>query len=159
LKDLISTAKFREDLYYRLAEIVLTIPPLRERKGDASLLAHAFVRRFAEEQRRGNMTLLPEAMDAIEAHSWPGNVRELENCAKRAVIMAETSTLRAADFGLQLPETAGEGFSLRHVRDQAERDAVVRVLGRVNGNVSKAAELLGVSRPTLYDLMDRFGLR
>lgn len=159
LKDLISTAKFREDLYYRLAEIVLTIPPLRERKGDASLLAHAFVRRFAEEQRRGNMTLLPEAMDAIEAHSWPGNVRELENCAKRAVIMAESSTLRAADFGLQLPETDGEGFSLRHVRDQAERDAVVRVLGRVNGNVSKAAELLGVSRPTLYDLMDRFGLR
>jgi two-component system NtrC family response regulator len=159
LKDLISNGKFREDLYYRLAEIVLTIPPLRERKGDASLLAHAFVRRFAEEQRRGNMTLLPEAMDAIEAHSWPGNVRELENCAKRAVIMAESSTLRAADFGLQLPETAGEGFSLRQVRDQAEREAVVRVLGRVNGNVSKAAELLGVSRPTLYDLMDRFGLR
>jgi two-component system NtrC family response regulator len=159
LKDHITTGKFREDLFYRLAEIVLRIPPLRDRRGDASLLAHAFLRRFSEEHRRGSSTLLPEAIDAIEAYAWPGNVRELENCAKRAVIMAESSTLRAEDFGLEpaLPEP--DLFSLRRVRDQAERDTVTRVLGRVNGNISRAAELLGVSRPTLYDLMEKYDLR
>ena len=113
LKTLISNGKFREDLYYRLAEIVLSIPPLRARKGDASLLAHAFVRRFADEHRRGSMNMLPEAADAIEAHAWPGNVRELENCAKRAVIMAESSTLRAADFGLETVASEPELFNLR----------------------------------------------
>jgi two-component system NtrC family response regulator len=159
LKDLIASGKFREDLYYRLAEIVLQIPPLRDRKGDACLLAHAFVRKFAEEHRRGAMTLLPDAASAIEAHRWPGNVRELENCTKRAVIMAESTTLRAVDFGLTPPVVDDEMFNLRQVRDQAEREAVIRVLGRANGNISRAAELLGVSRPTLYDLMGKFGLK
>jgi two-component system NtrC family response regulator len=159
LKDYIAAGKFREDLFYRLAEIVLRIPPLRERKGDASLLAHAFLRRFSEEHRRGSLTLLPEAADAIEAYAWPGNVRELENCTKRAVIMADSSTLRAEDFGLEAVSAEPELFSLRRVRDQAELDAVTRVLGRVNGNISKAAELLGISRPTLYDLMEKYGLR
>jgi two-component system NtrC family response regulator len=158
LKDSIAAGRFREDLYYRLAEIVLEIPPLRVRHGDASLLAHAFVTRFAAEQRRGNMTLLPETIDAINAHPWPGNVRELENVIKRAVIMADSSAIRASDMGLA---TAGEteAFNLRQLRDQAERLAVVRALSRMNGNVSKAADLLGVSRPTLYDLMNRFGLK
>jgi two-component system NtrC family response regulator len=159
LKDLIATKGFREDLYYRLAEIVVEVPPLRARKGDASLLAHAFVRRVAEEQRRGSMSILPEAIGAIEAYPWPGNVRELENRVKRAVIMAESSTLRASDFGLDTQSTEGDTLNLREVRERAEREAVIRVLGRVNGNISKAAELLGVSRPTLYDLMDKFGLR
>ena len=159
LKTLIANGRFREDLYYRLAEIVLRIPPLRERKGDANLLAHAFVRRFAAENRRSTPTLLPATIDAIEAHPWPGNVRELENCAKRAVIMAEGSTLTAEDFGIEPAETDPEAFNLRSVRDEAEKGAVVRVLGRVNGNISKAAEMLGVSRPTLYDLMEKYGLR
>jgi two-component system, NtrC family, response regulator len=158
LRDLIAAGRFREDLYYRLAEIVLEIPPLRARHGDASLLAHALVRRFATEHRRGTMTLLPEAIDAIEAHDWPGNVRELENVVKRAVIMADATTIRAADLGLG-PATEVEAFNLRQLRDHAERLAVIRALGRVNGNLSKAAELLGVSRPTLYDLMNRFGLK
>ena len=158
LQELIKQGRFREDLYYRLAEIVLSIPALRDRKGDASLLTHAFVRRFADEQKRGTMTLLPEAIDAIEAHSWPGNVRELENCVKRAVIMADSQTLRAADFNLGAPQQEQQ-FSLRHVREEAEKGAVIKVLARVNGNMSKAAELLGISRPTLYDLVDRFGLR
>jgi two-component system NtrC family response regulator len=95
---------------------------------------------------------------AIEAHPWPGNVRELENCIKRAVIMADTSIIRAADVGLQGPEVNGV-LNLRQVRDEAEKQAVLRVLGRANGNLSRAAELLGISRPTLYDLLDRFGLR
>jgi len=159
LKNLIGQGRFREDLYFRLAEIVLDIPPLRDRKGDASLLAHAFVRRFADEQKRGSLSLLPDAVAAIEAHAWPGNVRELENCAKRAVIMAEGNGLHAEDFGLEPSPVEPDAFNLRRVRDQAERDAIIRVLSRVNGNVSKAAELLGVSRPTLYDLMDKYNLR
>jgi len=159
LKALIVEGKFREDLYYRLAEIVVDVPPLRTRKPDTALLAHSFVRRFAAEQRRGMMTLLPDAIDAIEAHSWPGNVRELENVIKRAVIMADGQKIGAADMGLAVAETDAAMLNLRQVRDEAEKGAVVRVLSRVNGNLSKAAELLGVSRPTLYDLMDRFGLR
>jgi two-component system NtrC family response regulator len=158
LRDLIAAGRFREDLYFRLAEIVLEVPPLRKRPGDASLLAHAFVRRHAEEQRRGTMTLAPEAIAAIEAHPWPGNVRELENSVKRAVIMAETSVIRAADVGLQAAQV-NDVLNLRQVRDEAEKQAVIRVLGRSNGNLSRAAELLGISRPTLYDLLDRFGLR
>ena len=159
LKDHIVAGKFREDLYYRLAEIVVEVPPLRARKADAALLAHSFVRRFAAEQRRGAMTLLPDAIDAIESHPWPGNVRELENVIKRAVIMADGAKIGAGDVGLAVKEVDGDVLNLRQVRDEAERAAVVRVLARVNGNLSKAAEMLGVSRPTLYDLMDRFGLR
>jgi two-component system NtrC family response regulator len=158
LKALITQSRFREDLYFRLAEIVLEIPPLRKRPGDASLLAHALLRRFAAEQKRGPMTLLPEAIEAIESHPWPGNVRELEHCIKRAVIMSDGAQLRAADLGLQAPARE-EVLNLRQVRDEAEKKAVIRVLGRANGNLSRAAELLGISRPTLYDILDRFGLR
>ena len=159
LPGMIKQGRFREDLYYRLAEIVVNIPPLRERKGDAALLAHAFARQFATEQKRGSLSLTPDAVSAIEAHSWPGNVRELQNCVKRAVIMADGNVLRAGDFGLAPPEQGGDVRTLKDVRDEAERDAVIRVLARVNGNMSRAAELLGVSRPTLYDLLNRFGLK
>ncbi len=105
------------------------------------------------------MTLLPDALDAIEAHAWPGNVRELENVIKRAVIMADGPKISAADLGLAVKDADAGALNLRQVRDEAERAAVIRVLARVNGNLSKAAEMLGVSRPTLYDLMHRFGLR
>ena len=182
LKMMIAERKFREDLYFRLAEIVLDIPPLRKRVGDAALIAHSFVRRFAEEHRRGTLSLQPKAIDEIESYPWFGNVRELENCIKRAVIMAESNTITAGDLGLsRVVSTAGtnstaseasnvatentangqrtDKLNLRQVRDEAERQAVARVLGRVDGNLSKAAELLGVSRPTLYELLDRFGLR
>lgn len=159
LTKMIGEGRFREDLYYRFAEIVVNIPPLRERKGDAVLLAYAFVRQFAEEQKRGTMTLLPEAIAAIGAHSWRGNVRELENCSKRAVIMADSAMLRAADFGLDAAHAEDALLNLRQVRDRAEKDAVIQVLSRVSGNMSRAAELLGISRPTLYDLINRFGLK
>ena len=159
LKDQIAAGKFREDLYYRLAEIVVEIPPLRERKGDAALLAHAFVRRIAAEQRRGSMSLLPDAIEVIDSHPWPGNVRELENVIKRAVIMSEGAVISAQDLGLSTGNAEPAALNLRQVRDEAERAAVLKVLGRVNGNLSKAAELLGISRPTLYDLMHRFGLK
>ena len=158
LEEMIRQGTFRQDLYFRLAEIVLEIPPLKARPGDATLLAHAFVKRFGDEFRRGTMTLLPDAIDAIEAYSWPGNVRELENCIKRAIIMADGTVIKGADLNLKgtKPEAT---LNLRQVRDEAEREAVTQVLGRVNGNLSKAAELLGISRPTLYELLDRFGLR
>jgi two-component system NtrC family response regulator len=159
LKDQIVSAKFREDLYYRLAEITVEIPPLRARQGDATLLAHVFARRFAAEQKRGAMTVLADAIAAVESHPWPGNVRELENVIKRAVIMADGPTISADDLGLAPVDSEPVALNLRQVRDEAEKSAVLRVLGRVNGNLSKAAELLGVSRPTLYDLMQRFGLR
>ena len=159
LKDHIVSGRFREDLYYRIAEIVVEIPPLRNRRGDAALLAHSFVHRFAADQRRGAMTLLPDAVAAIEAHQWPGNVRELENVVKRAVIMADGLTISATDLGLASSDAEPAILNLRRVREEAEKDAVLRVLGRVNGNYSKAAELLGVSRPTLYDLMHRCGLK
>jgi two-component system NtrC family response regulator len=159
LKARIGEGRFREDLYYRLAEIVVEIPPLRDRPGDATLLAHGFARRFADEQRRGVMMLQPDAIEAIEGHAWPGNVRELENVIKRAVIMADGAEIKASDIGLSEAEPDLAALNLRQVREQAERQAVLRVLGRVNGNLSRAAELLGVSRPTLYDLMYRFGLK
>lgn len=157
LKTQISEGRFREDLYYRLAEIVVPIPSLRERQGDATLLAHAFVRRFAEEQKRGSMTLAEDAVRSIEAHQWPGNVRELENCIKRAVIMADGSRITNDDIGLNVEES--EFIDLRKVRDEAERKAILTALGRTNGNLVRTAEILGISRPTLYDMMHRLGLK
>ncbi len=155
----IKDGSFREDLFYRLAEIIVDIPSLTEREGDASLLAHAFVQRFAQEMKRGNMSLTDDAVVAIEAHAWPGNVRELENCIKRAVIMADGNRIGVDDLGLAAAEEDFAVLNLRQVRDEAEKRAVVRVLSRVNGNIARAAEVLGVSRPTLYDLMNRFGIR
>ena len=159
LKRLIDEGGFREDLYYRLAEIVIDIPPLRDRPGDASLLAHVFVQRYADENGRGSVRLSDDAVSAIEAHDWPGNVRELENCVKRAVIMAEGNRITGEDLGLVLRDTETQMLNLRQVREVAERRAVASVLSRVNGNIARAAEVLGVSRPTLYDLMNRYGIR
>ena len=159
LKDQIVAGKFREDLYYRLAEIVVEIPALRFRKGDAVLLAHGFVRKFAAEQRRSSMTLNSDALNAIDAHDWPGNVRELENVLKRAVIMADSSMITGADIGIAPGTGESDVLNLRQIREEAEKTAVLRVLSRANGNLSKAAEMLGISRPTLYDLMHRFGLK
>jgi len=163
-QDLLALSKesrFREDLYYRLAEIVVKIPPLRERVGDAPLLAHAFVRRFAQEQNRASMSISESALQAVEAHSWPGNIRELENCIKRAVIMADASQISQEDVGLTSPkqDESDKSLDLRLIREHAERGAVIAALGRANGNMVKAAELLGVSRPTLYDLMHRLGIK
>src|SRR5690606_9600698 len=135
------------------------IPPLRERTGDATLLAHAFVQRFGAQNGRGRLSLREDALDAIERHSWPGNVRELENCIKRAVIMCEGNAIGAEDLGLGAAENDIEAFNLRQVRDEAEKQAVIKVMSRVEGNIARAAELLGISRPTLYDMLNRFGLR
>jgi two-component system NtrC family response regulator len=160
LKALIGEGKFREDLFYRLAEIVIEVPPLRERIGDASLLAHAFVQRIAAEMKRSTLVIAPDAIEAIERHRWAGNVRELENVMKRAVIMTEGGVMHVGDLGLAADRAGvAENLNLRAARDEAERGALLRALGRTNNNLSRAADLLGVSRPTLYDLMHRFGLK
>jgi two-component system NtrC family response regulator len=161
LDSLSKQGRFREDLYYRLAEIIINIPPLRARVGDAALLAHAFARKFSLEQNRSAMSLSDEAVRAVEAHPWPGNIRELENRIRRATIMADGNQITSSDVGLVDDEQADScnSLDLRTVRDHAERQAIISALGRVNGNLVKAAELLGVSRPTLYDLMHRLGLK
>jgi len=155
----IAAGQFREDLYYRLAEIVLSIPPLRSRIGDAVLLAHHFVRKLAVANKRGSMSFGPGAIEAIEAHAWPGNVRELESAIKRAVIMADRSQIQVSDLGLAAADGGTAVLNLNTIRERAQHEAVVRALGRSNGNITRAAELLGVSRPTLYDLMAKAGLR
>ena len=163
LKNLISEGRFREDLFYRLAEIVINIPPLRARTGDSVLLSHAFLRRFAADQRRGTLHFTDDALQAIEQHGWPGNVRELLNAIKRASIMAEGDRLTCDDLGLPAPRAGSASqasdLDLRTVREAAERQAIVGALARTNGNIVKASEMLGVSRPTLYDLMKRLSIK
>lgn len=152
---------FREDLYYRLAEIVINIPPLRSRLGDPALLAHAFVQRFSVQQKKASMSLSEDAVKLVEQYPWPGNIRELENCMRRATIMADCPLISGTDLGLPTTQASDldHSFDLRLVRDKAEKKAVISALGRVNGNMVKTAELLGISRPTLYDLMSRLNLK
>ncbi len=160
LHAMIADGRFREDLYYRLAEIVVTIPSLRERAGDAVLLARHFVNRFARELNPKVQSLSADGLAAIDAHGWPGNVRELENRIKRAVIMAEGRTVGAED--LDLPGTAAdqpEPINLRAAREVADRRAIRQAMSRTDNNISGAAKLLGVSRPTLYDLLKQYRLQ
>lgn len=163
LKGQIAQKRFREDLYYRLAEIVVEIPSLRARHGDAVLLAHAFLRRQAQDQRRGNLSFSDDALRAIEQHPWPGNVRELMSAIRRAAIMADGPRLTCRALGLPEPTSAGAqatgDLDLRAVREAAERQAVLAALSRADSNVARAAELLGVSRPTLYDLIRRLAIQ
>ena len=159
LKNLTTTGRFREDLYYRLSEIVVTIPPLRERLGDAALLAHHFKNKFSAQESRSGLHFSTEAMSAIESYGWPGNVREMENCIKRAVIMTDGPSISADDLGLSAAAPEDEPLNLRQVRDEAEYKAIVKALARVDGNIVKASELLGISRPTMYDLMSRHTIK
>lgn len=161
LEQKIADGQFREDLYYRVSEMVIRIPSLQEREGDAALLAKSFVSRFAHQFGSGNKTLDKSALAAIERHPWPGNVRELESRIKRAFIMAEGNLITAEDLELSDPddEKASMPLNLRQVRDSAERAAILRAILYVDNNLSEAATLLGVTRPTLYTLLDKYGLR
>ena len=160
LPELIRAGEFREDLYYRINETTVRVPPLRERKGDSLLLARAFLERFAAEFKRPLKGFTPQATEAIESYGWPGNVRELENRVKRAVIMADGTQISVEDLELPAAQASGEPepFNLREVREKAESQAIVRALARTEGNVSRTAELLGVTRPTLYNLMKKYGI-
>jgi two-component system NtrC family response regulator len=159
LKELTTAGRFREDLYYRLSEIVVTIPPLRDRVGDAALLAHHFKNKFCAQEARASLHFSQEALGVIEAYPWPGNVREMENCIKRAIIMAEGPHINADDLGLSASVMPEDPINLRKVREEAEYKAMVKALARVDGNIVKASELLGISRPTLYDLMSRHAIK
>ena len=148
---------FREDPYYRRAEIVVRVPGLAERPGDAALLARHFVARHARAMNPAVTGLSADARAAVDAHGWPGNVRELENRVKRAVIMAEGRHVTAADLDLA-GQAEAEPVNLRAARERADRQAIARALARSDGNISATARLLGVSRPTLYDLMKGYDL-
>ena len=158
LGQLIEEGRFHEDLYYPLSEISLRIPPLRERTGDSVLLARHFLDLFGREHGRSLRGFTEDALAAIEAYPWPGNARELENRVKRAVIMAENNRIAAEDLELVVPDESMP-LNLRQVREEAERRAIERALALYNGNVSQAADILGVSRPTLYDLVKKYDLR
>lgn len=155
LDRMIAEESFREDLYYRLAEMIVRIPTLAERTGDAVLLANFFLKRFAGEMNSQVSGLAPDAAVAIDKWHWPGNVRELENRVKRAVIMAEDKLVHAEDLDFSVGEPGEEEdrINLRAVRDEADRRAISRAIARTDGNISGAAKLLGISRPTLYDLL------
>jgi two-component system NtrC family response regulator len=160
LKQLVESGKFREDLYFRIAVVTLRLMPLRERGEDMVFLAREFLQRYAAQNGHGNAVFAPDALRAIISYSWPGNVRELQNRVKRAVIMASGSRVAAED--LELDErndaSARSARTLKHAREQLERDMIQRALKRHSGRITAAAADLGISRPTLYELMDKLGI-
>ena len=160
LQAMIAEGRFREDLFYRLAEIVVKIPSLAERPGDAALLAKAFLARFAREMNPSVKGFAPDALAAIDAWPWPGNVRELENRVKRAVIMADGKLIGAQDLDLTGgAEDDAQALNLKSAREAADRKAIRHALARSEGNISNTAKLLGISRPTLYDLLKQYDLQ
>jgi two-component system NtrC family response regulator len=159
LQDSVSSGKFREDLYFRLAVVVLGVPPLRERGDDVALIANAFLHRFGGQHGKPKVTFAPDALRAIPLYGWPGNVRELQNRVQRAVIMADGKRVTAAD--LELTDVAGSTASpqtLKEAREEVEREIVQNALRRHGGKITSAAVELGVSRPTLYELMEKLGI-
>ncbi len=159
LEAMIAAGTFREDLFYRLAEVVVKIPSLAERPGDAGLLARVFLARFAREINPQVKGFAADALAAIDAWRWPGNVRELENRVKRAVIMAEGKLVGAADLDLaDTGQAEDNALNLKAAREVADRRVIRHALARCEGNISNTAKLLGVSRPTLYDLLKQYDL-
>ena len=159
LEAMIAAGSFREDLFYRLAEIVVKIPGLAERAGDPALLAKAFLARFAKEMNPSVKGFAADALAAIDGWPWPGNVRELENRVKRAVIMTESKLISAADLDLAAPEAAAaQMLNLKTARETSDRKVIRHALARSEGNISSTAKLLGISRPTLYDLLKQYDM-
>ena len=158
LHDEMAAGNFRDDLYYRVSEITVEIPPLRERDGGRILLARNLLAHFAKQEGRNLKGFTEDAHDAIDAYAWPGNVREMENRIKSAVIMAEGKLVTAEDLGLGGGAELAS-LNLRVVRQEAETQAIRQALIRTAGNVSRAAELLGITRPTLYDLLQKYDIQ
>jgi two-component system NtrC family response regulator len=159
LQALIQEQAFRQDLYFRISEVTIQVPPLRDRRGAATVLAHALLRKFGGTHGRPKRGFSEDAIAALEAYAWPGNVRELENRVKTAMIMAEGSMITAADLNLAQSGDSTLLFNLKEVRTRAERQAILQALAITDGNISRTSELLGVSRPTLYDLMEKYDMR
>lgn len=158
LPAVVAEGDFRQDLYYRINEATIKVPPLRERQGDAVVLARAFLTRFAEQHHRPVKGFSAQALEAIDQYQWPGNVRELENRVKRAVIMADGNQITVEDLELAEVKLGTDPFNLREVREVAESRAVLRALCHTDSNVSRTAEMLGVTRPTLYNLMRKYSI-
>ncbi len=158
LEERMAGGKFREDLFYRLNEVIMRIPPLRDRGEDSVLLASFFLKRFNAQFSRKLKGFTTEAITAIAANPWRGNVRELENRIKRAVVMADGNQITAADLELAAPQLAEDDLDLRNARNRAERVVIQRALAQSNGNLTIAAKLLGISRPTLYSLLEGLGM-
>lgn len=162
LKEAMKEGTFREDLYFRLGVIVISLPPLREREGDIVLLAKAFLDRYSGENMKKIKGFSDEALSAIVNYSWPGNVRELENRVKRAVIMAEGVKIIPADLDMgefaPISEPKHAHMGLKEAREIVERELIAKALSRNTGNLTKAAAELGISRPTLYDMMEKLGM-
>ena len=159
LQDAIKAGRFREDLYYRISEITIKIPPLRERKGGRLVLARSLLEKLAAKQGRVFKGFSAEAQNAMQNYAWPGNVRELENKIKGAIIMAEGKHVTAEDLGLESVDDSPPSLNLREVRKHAESEAINRAVVHTQGNISQAAKLLGITRPTLYDLMGKYGIQ
>ncbi|MGB5101795.1 MAG: PEP-CTERM-box response regulator transcription factor [Steroidobacteraceae bacterium] len=157
LPAIIKSGEFREDLYYRISEVTVHIPPLRDRAGDAAVIAQAILDRRAREHSRPIKGFTPEALKAIESYPWPGNIRELENRINGAVIMTEGKYVSVEDLGLPASEEGADlsWLNLRVARARAERDAIRQALAVAGWNLSRTAELLGITRPTLYDLLEK----
>lgn len=160
LEKLIAEGRFREDLYFRINEMIINIPPLRERTGDIPVLARAFLYSFARQMKRPNLLgFTDEALAALEAFNWPGNVRELEHRVKRAVVMGQGPMLDARDLELDPGDGKRRQLTLREAREMAERQAIIMALTEAGENVTRAAEILEVARPTLYALLTKFNLK
>jgi len=158
LEKLVDEGKFREDLYYRISEIVITLPPLRERSGEAVVLASHFLDKECAQQKKAGLSFSPDALTAIETHTWPGNVRELQNRIKRAVILAQGKQITASDLELTAVEHATLPLNLREVREKAESQALLTAFQMANGKISQAAKMLGITRPTFYALAKKYNL-
>ena len=160
LEEMISLGTFREDLFYRLAEVVIKVPSLADRPGDSILLAKHFLTRFAGDMNPRVKGFAPDALSAIDRWQWPGNVRELENRVKRAVIMAEGKLVGAEDLDLtEEGDAESQALNLKQAREAADRRMIRQAMARSQGNISLAAKLLGISRPTLYDLLKQYDLQ
>jgi two-component system NtrC family response regulator len=160
LKQAMEAERFREDLYYRLAVVVVRLPALRERVGDILFLAKAFLQKFIKENTRAIAGFNRQALQTIVRYDWPGNVREMENRIRRAVIMAEGKLISLADLDLASASvTSGlQHQNLKEAREQLEREMIERSLARNKGKMSAVAEELGISRPTLYELTEKLGI-
>jgi two-component system NtrC family response regulator len=159
LTRLIEEGRFREDLYYRVSEITINIPPLKDREGDALVLAKAFLEQFTRELNSRVKGFDPEALRAIESYEWPGNVRELESRIKRATIMADSVYITPDDLQLQVDAAETLPLNMKQVREDAERKAILRALNHCGENISEAAVTLGITRPTLYNLIEKLGIK
>lgn len=158
LKKGMADGRFREDLFYRLAVVVISIPPLRQREGDVQVLSREFLRRFGAENGKEDLTFEPDAIRAMGRHAWPGNIRELENRVRRAVIMAESRRICAEDLELTSPSTAPLGATLKEAREAVEREMINQALRKHQGKIAPAASELGISRPTMYELMEKLSI-